>query len=103
MAPEQPVVDPGNGSEDKLSLATRDARRRLDEVSAGKPPEHDAEQDRAAKPSRLEESSKAIDVASSSDGVKLLLDGVNSLVDSLPPLLKALEAVAQVHPVVASG
>ena len=37
------MVDPGNGSEDKLSLATRDARRRLDEVSAGKPPEHDAD------------------------------------------------------------
>ena len=33
-----------------------------------------------------------------SKGWDILLDGVNTLVESLPPLLRTLNALAQVHP-----
>ncbi|KAI0665675.1 hypothetical protein C8Q78DRAFT_1063523 [Trametes maxima] len=36
-----------------------------------------------------------------SDSVGFLLDGLNSLVESLPPLVRALDAIAQVHPFLA--
>ncbi|EIW54518.1 uncharacterized protein TRAVEDRAFT_74546 [Trametes versicolor FP-101664 SS1] len=39
--------------------------------------------------------------SSSSDGLGVLMDGVNGLVESLPPLVRALDAVAQIHPFLA--
>lgn len=39
--------------------------------------------------------------SSSSDGLGILIDGVNGLVESLPPLVRALDAVAQIHPFLA--
>ncbi|KAI0645299.1 hypothetical protein C8Q79DRAFT_1011379 [Trametes meyenii] len=43
---------------------------------------------------------QAAEVAGS-DSVGLLLDGLNTLVESLPPLVRALDAIAQVHPFLA--
>ncbi|OSC99819.1 hypothetical protein PYCCODRAFT_1513435 [Trametes coccinea BRFM310] len=37
--------------------------------------------------------------SSGSDGLSVLLDGVNALVDTLPSLLRALDAVAAIHPI----
>ncbi|KAH9856037.1 hypothetical protein C2E23DRAFT_563837 [Lenzites betulinus] len=36
--------------------------------------------------------------AKDSEGLGLLMDGVRSLVESLPPLVRALDVVAQIHP-----
>ncbi|KAI9064549.1 hypothetical protein FKP32DRAFT_1649070, partial [Trametes sanguinea] len=44
---------------------------------------------------------EAVSKTSSSQGLGILLDGVNGLAASLPSLIRALEAVAQVHPVLA--
>ncbi|KAL1941413.1 hypothetical protein VTO73DRAFT_7230 [Trametes versicolor] len=38
-------------------------------------------------------------VSNNSDGLGVLLDGVDSLIHSLPPLVRALDAVAQIHPI----
>ncbi|KAI0827868.1 hypothetical protein BC628DRAFT_1409435 [Trametes gibbosa] len=64
---------------------------------------------RLGRPSRAGELEKgavdAINAAGkaneSSDGMGILLDGVHSLVESLPPLVRALDTVAQIHPFLA--
>ncbi|KAJ2971189.1 hypothetical protein NUW54_g12557 [Trametes sanguinea] len=50
---------------------------------------------------RVTNSLEVISKTSSSQGLGILLDGVNGLAASLPSLIRALEAVAQVHPVLA--
>lgn len=40
--------------------------------------------------------------AKDSEGLGLLMDGVHSLVESLPPLVRALDVVAQIHPFLSS-
>ncbi|KAI0629070.1 hypothetical protein C8Q77DRAFT_1161714 [Trametes polyzona] len=37
----------------------------------------------------------------SSDGLSILIDGVKTLVESLPPLVRALDTIAQIHPFLA--
>ncbi len=103
MAPEKPKT--GSSSSGKggiVSSEVDDAKRALDMASARnlktRKPE---DKDEHAGPG-LEAAKKVVDTVSSNDGVNLLIQGVNSLVDSLPPLVKALEAVAQIHPFIAS-
>ena len=36
-----------------------------------------------------------------SDGLSMLLQGVNSFVENLPPLVRALDEIAKIHPFVA--
>ncbi|KAI0358046.1 hypothetical protein OH77DRAFT_1435295 [Trametes cingulata] len=39
----------------------------------------------------------------SNDAFKSLLDGVHTLIHTLPPLVRALDAVGQIHPFLAGG
>ncbi|KAI9064547.1 hypothetical protein FKP32DRAFT_1569626, partial [Trametes sanguinea] len=69
-----------------------DAQRALDTAARLKSPGRAVERD-------VVNSIDTASNASSSYGLGILLDGVNALVDNLPPLVRALDAVAQVHPV----
>ncbi|KAI0759985.1 hypothetical protein BD413DRAFT_266792 [Trametes elegans] len=86
----------GNGGQDEqsVSVAVQVAQKAID--GAARP----GDQSRAGK---IEE--KVVNsinkVGQSSDELSVLMEGVNSLVESLPPLMRALDAVAQVHPFVA--
>ena len=89
---------------DTVSAEVDDAKRALDMASTGSssPPKPEEKDDQTGV--GLEEAAtKVAESASKDHGVNLLLDGNNSLVHSLPPLVKALDAVAQVHPFIASA
>ncbi|TBU40766.1 hypothetical protein BD309DRAFT_992844 [Dichomitus squalens] len=102
MALAEPKANASDTSEAGLSPEVREAKRILDGANADKTPERpDGENKQRSGDSPLETGSKVVDTASNSDGAQLLLDGVTSLVDKLPPFVKALEAVAQIHPVIA--
>ncbi|KAL7277857.1 hypothetical protein ACG7TL_008803 [Trametes sanguinea] len=92
MAPDlqQSAKDPQESSAQDLE----NARRALDTAARLKGP------GRAGNVEQVVVNS--IDTASntsSSGGCGILLDGVNALVDSLPPLVHALDAIAQIHPI----
>ncbi|KAM5542915.1 hypothetical protein V8D89_003299 [Ganoderma adspersum] len=84
-----------------VSPEVDDAKRALDMASAGSSNKRKLEEKDKQTDVSLEEAAKVTETASKGRGVNLLLDGVNSLVHSLPPLVKALDAVAQVHPFIA--
>ena len=80
-----------------------DAKRALDKAN-GTPNSKAQQPDDKGKRTGVtfEDVNKGADAISKDDGVKLLFYGVNSLMHCLPPLLKALEAVSQIHPFVLS-
>ncbi|PIL33367.1 hypothetical protein GSI_03987 [Ganoderma sinense ZZ0214-1] len=103
MAPDNPQTGSSTGRKGTaVSSDVDDAKRALDVASARnlKTRKPEGKETQQAGPD-LAAATKVVDTVSNNDGVNLLFQGVNSLVDSLPPLVKALEAVAQIHPFVA--
>ncbi|KAM5542913.1 hypothetical protein V8D89_003297, partial [Ganoderma adspersum] len=102
MAPEKPTTESSGGAADvKISPEVDDAKRALDMASARNSNTQKPEDKDKQTGVGLEGAANVADTVSKDDGVSLLLDGVNSLVRSLPPLVKALDAVAQLHPFIA--
>ena len=104
MDPEKPTAGSSSSAAgDTVSAEVDDAKRALDMASTGSssPPKPEEKDDQTGV--GLEEAAKVAESASKDHGVNLLLDGINLLVHSVPPLVKALDAVAQVHPFIASA
>ncbi|KAI0332934.1 hypothetical protein GY45DRAFT_365739 [Cubamyces sp. BRFM 1775] len=87
--PKQPKKDPTMTSD-----AMQQAQQAL--ASAARPGQPGSI-DRAEK-ELVDSVDGASQTASNSSGWSTLLDGVNALVESLPPLLRTLDALAQLHP-----
>ncbi|PIL33406.1 hypothetical protein GSI_04028 [Ganoderma sinense ZZ0214-1] len=100
MAPENPTESSGGVTGSTNSREVDDAERALNMASVTNTVMQQPEKDTQIRMS-LKGTTKIADTVGKDGGVNLLLDGVNSLVHSLPPLVKALDAVAQIHPFIA--